>query len=126
MAMDKDATIERLKSLVTELSNDLEAEVESRRGSEVERRIERDLQVVRDAREALAGLNECAPSMPQGTHWSVEPHGEDGWAIYRGGDSENHGLNLGQLVRTTDEVAKQIEAALNAGRWGDPGQSSRN
>ena len=44
--------------------------------------------------------------------WSVELHG-DGWAIYKGRDSENHGFKLGQLTQTTAADVMEIEQALN-------------
>lgn len=42
----------------------------------------------------------------------VEPHGQ-GWAIYKGRDSEHHGQNLGHLTECSDELAELIEKALN-------------
>ena len=45
---------EAWRSTMTELSDDLESEIESRRLSEIDRRIERDLIVVKEARALLA------------------------------------------------------------------------
>lgn len=45
---------EALAALLTQCSDDLESEVEARRGGDVPRRIERDLEPVRKARELLA------------------------------------------------------------------------
>jgi len=45
---------EAWRSTMKELSDDLESEIESRRSSEIDRRIERDLIVVKEARALLA------------------------------------------------------------------------
>ena len=45
---------EAWRSTMKELSDDLESEIESRRSSEIDRRIERDLIVVKEARVLLA------------------------------------------------------------------------
>jgi len=43
----------KLEALVKELADDLESEIEGRRSSELDRRIDRDLTVVREARQLL-------------------------------------------------------------------------
>ena len=48
---------EAWRSTMKELSDDLESEIESRRSSEIDRRIERDLIVVKEARALLAESN---------------------------------------------------------------------
>jgi len=45
---------ESWRSTMKELSDDLESEIESRRSSEIDRRVERDLIVVKEARALLA------------------------------------------------------------------------
>ena len=45
---------EAWRSTMKELSDDLESEIESRRSSEIDRRVERDLIVVKEARALLA------------------------------------------------------------------------
>jgi hypothetical protein len=44
--------------------------------------------------------------------FTVEPHG-NGWAIFRGRDSQHHGLNLGRITECEPGVPEMIEAARN-------------
>lgn len=48
------ARIIKLEEMVRELALDLESEVEGRRGTDLDRRIERDLLIVKEARELLS------------------------------------------------------------------------
>ena len=64
-------------------------------------------------RNALANLDSEPVCFSDNNHWSIEPHRE-GWAIYRGRDSQNHGLNLGQLIEATEATVMKIEEALNS------------
>ncbi|KXS55169.1 MAG: hypothetical protein AWU57_424 [Marinobacter sp. T13-3] len=52
-----EARVAELEPIVEELANDLESEVEARRPGELDRRIDRDLVIVKEARDALSRSN---------------------------------------------------------------------
>lgn len=65
-------------------------------------------------RDRLANLEASgAPGAPAAARYRVERHGT-GWAIYRGRDSQHHGMNLGLLTECSPDLARRVHQGLNA------------